>query len=289
MRINEDDDSINEKQKIVNDAVLEYNTRKLFFFTSMEDHFQLHTPSSKSGAKMFALFFLSLIGLFVLLFLWKLVSTIWIVRYGDEAEKQTLEEKINPNFTPSPEMALRYRTKSSKLDASKLQTNYSPKVGSSTAPVKIVAFIDFECPYTQSSYPALKEMLAQHEGIVQLSVRNFPLTPIHPQAMPLAIAASCAGEQNKFFAFADMIFTTKKYDSVSLNEFAKNLGLNINKFTSCITRNTHQNEINNDIQEGVDLGIRGTPTFIINDKKVEGSVDKATWDQILVRALQQQK
>lgn len=255
----------------------------------MEDHFHIHTPKSKGGAHMFALLFLALISLFVLLFVWKLVSTIWIIRYGDAAEKQTLEERINPQFSLSPEEAVRYRTKSSKLDAAALKTPYSPKVGPASAPIHIVAFIDFECPYTQSSYPALKQMLANHEGLIELTVRNFPLTPIHPNALPIAIAASCAAEQKQFFAFADLVFNTKKSDAESLFDFAKQLGLNMSQFEACILTEKHSSEIQKDIKDGVDLGIRGTPTFIINDKKIEGTVDSATWEKLLLNAIQGQK
>lgn len=238
---------------------------------------------------MFALLFLALIGLFVLLFLWKLVSTLWILRYGDAAEKQTLEQKINPEFSLSPEMALRYRTKSSKLSAAELQTPYSPKVGQASAPIKMVAFIDFECPYTQSSYPALKQMLSENEGLIELSVRNFPLAPLHPNAYAVAVAATCAGEQKQFFAFSDLVFTTKKTDAESLFDFARQIGLRMDQFETCILTEKHSAEIQKDIKDGVDLGIRGTPTFIINDKKIEGTVDNETWKRIILDAIQQKK
>lgn len=253
---------------------------------TMEDQFQLHTPKSRSATKIFALLLLSLIGFFIILFVWKLVAAIWIIRYGDEAEKQTLSERVNPSFTASPELNLRYRTKSSKIEAAKLQTTYSPQTGPATAPIKMVAFIDFDCPYTQSTYPILRKFITEHEGLIQLTVRHFPITPLHPNALSVALASTCASEQKKFFPYADQIFDTKKDDPESLIEFAQNIGLDMEQFKLCLASEKHLQDIQKDMQEGADIGIRGTPTFVIGTKKVEGTIDTSMWEQLTVDALQ---
>lgn len=253
---------------------------------SMEDQFHIHTPKSRVMKKTFVILFLSLIGLFVALFVWKFVSTLYTIRYGDDASKQALSEKINPSFTLSPELSAQYQAKSSVVEAKNLTKGYNPTFGDKTAPVKIAAFIDFECPYSQQSYPILKQIMEQYDGAVQIVFKQFPLDTIHPNARTAALASTCAEEQGKFWEYYNLLFQNKQFDDASLLSFAEATGLDPEKFSTCLSEERYKQNVGQDLQDGIDAGVRGTPTFVIEDKKVEGVIQKNVWDQLIINALQ---
>lgn len=255
----------------------------------MADDFQIHTPKSKAAQKVFILLFLALLGLFVILFVWKFVSTLWTLKYGDATEKQALSERINPSFSLSPELAALQRAKPSKIEAQKLISSHSPVVGTPEAPVKIIAFIDFECPYSQKSYPIFKQVMEQYEGAAQIVFKHFPIESIHPNAVNAALASTCVQEQGKFWEYYDILFQEKKLDETSLLEAAERVGVNMEKLQECLSSQKYKKDIGEDLQDGIDVGVRGTPTFIIDNKKVEGVIEKNIWDQLIIAALQKSK
>lgn len=147
-------------------------------------------------------------------------------------------------------------------------------LGSVTAPITVIEFGDFLCPFCGRAvlelYPQLENLI--QEGKVAIYFRDFV---VHPQAMPIHNAARCANEQGKYWEFNKEIFkkfmngetTTKK--EVWLN-LAKDLNFDLQSFEKCVDENRYFNEIQKDTQEGYNLGVQGTPTFFINDKMIEG-------------------
>ncbi len=252
----------------------------------MNENFKIHTPKSEVIKKGFLIVFLFLIGLFIALFLWKFVEALITLRYGDSTEKQALQERAGASFTLSPELNAKKSATNSAIEATQLVRTHNPVVGTNTAPIHLVAFIDFECPYCQKSYPVLKEIMEQYDGVVQVIFKHFPLQTLHPDSVKAAIASTCAQEQGKFWEYFDILFEQKKFDANSLMTFAETLELNTESFLLCVNAEKYKQNIAQDLQDGLTIGIRGTPTFILEDQKIEGTLPKNTWDQLILKTLQ---
>jgi protein-disulfide isomerase len=149
-----------------------------------------------------------------------------------------------------------------------------PPLGNPEAPIKIIEFGDFLCPYcgqaVLSLYPQLEPLINQ--GKVVVYFRDFV---VHPEANPIHNAARCANEQGKYWEFNKEIFkkfmnredTTKKE---VWQDLAKSLGINLENFNKCIEENKYSQDVQNDTQYGVNLGVSGTPTFFVNGQMIVG-------------------
>ena len=137
--------------------------------------------------------------------------------------------------------------------------------GDKNAPVTIIEYSDFECPFCQRFHTTMKELMADsaYAGKVKWVFRNFPLS-FHANAMPAAIAAECAGLQNKFWEFADKAYESQSQLGDALfAQIASDLKLNKSKFDSCIKDKSTQAKINDDKASGSAAGVTGTPGSII--------------------------
>jgi protein-disulfide isomerase len=159
------------------------------------------------------------------------------------------------------------------LSAPRVEVAYDPKRlrGNPKAPVMIVEFSDYQCPYCHQAEPVLKEVLAKYGDKVSFSYRDFPLTAIHEQAMIAAEASRCAEEQGKFWEYHDQLFTASKLDKDALIEYARNLKLDDKQFDSCLTGQKYKADIEKDEEEGRKAGINGTPGFFINGIELSGA------------------
>lgn len=144
-------------------------------------------------------------------------------------------------------------------------------IGSPTAPIVLIEYSDFQCPYCQMIYPTLKKIVSDSNGDVAWIMREFPLYQIHPQAMPAANAAECIAEQLGtvgYFKYVDAVFSNQK----SLNpdfsaSLAKQFGADMTKYSSCITNSTYQHRIEAEATDAQNSGGNGTPyTVVLNTK-----------------------
>jgi protein-disulfide isomerase len=143
--------------------------------------------------------------------------------------------------------------------------------GDPKAPVTIVEFSDFQCPYCKKSESTLKDLLAKYNGQVKVAWRDFPLREIHPQAQAAAEAARCAGERGKFWEFHDALFADQsKLKEADLVAAARTLGLDGKSFQSCLASGRFKSKIEADLQEGSNVGVVGTPGFFINGVFLSG-------------------
>ncbi len=149
----------------------------------------------------------------------------------------------------------------------------SPSLGPANAPVTIVEYSDFECPYCKRFRDeTLDTIMSQYNGRVRLVFRNFPLTSIHPQAFNAAMAAECAYEQGKFWEMHDLLFANQDQLGATLyKRLASQLNLDQQTFNECYDQGRYGNVINRDLSDGQSAGVQGTPTFFINNKMVEGA------------------
>ena len=147
----------------------------------------------------------------------------------------------------------------------------APTLGKSEAPVTLVEFSDFQCPFCQSAAPTLKQVEQKFGDKVRIVYRQFPLTNIHPFAFKAAEASLCANEQGKFWQLHDEMFADQKKLSVSdLKQTARRLGMDGKKFDTCLDSGRYVEQVQNDQKEGSRVGVTGTPAMFINGVSVEG-------------------
>ena len=149
-----------------------------------------------------------------------------------------------------------------------------PMIGDPDAPVTIVEFSDFQCPFCSrfysQTYLALKEDYVD-TGKVNVVFRDFPLS-FHPEAEPSAIAAECANEQGEFWAFHDLIFENQgSLSASSYLEWAEQIGLDMDQFSDCVDSQKYKSEVAADYNDGGRLGITGNPGFFVNGQLVTGA------------------
>ena len=150
-----------------------------------------------------------------------------------------------------------------------IQFDHSPVVGKKDAPITLVEFVDFECPFSAKFFPLVKETLKAYPDKVNFIVKNFPLN-FHPQAKPASKAALAANEQGKYMEMVSAILKDNKgLNEEKFNTLAKEIGLDMDKFAKDLKEKDAQWEelIKKDMALGGKVDVRGTPTFYLNGKK----------------------
>lgn len=171
-----------------------------------------------------------------------------------------------------------------------------PALGSPSAPVVLVEFSDFQCPFCRrlwrESLPQIKEKYIK-TGQVRFVYRDFPLS-IHPGAEPAALAAECGEDQGKFWEMHDKIFAeqdklgqgTVEFSATDLKRWARETGLNGAEFDNCLDRAKHKDEVSKDFSDGSALGVSGTPHVFVNGKLlIRGALPFSQIDQIIQQEL----
>jgi protein-disulfide isomerase len=158
--------------------------------------------------------------------------------------------------------------------------------GTTSPKVTIVEFSDFACPYCQAEYNVVRSIGYKYKNSVKIIFKDFPL---HDNSLDLAEAARCAGAQggqNFFWAMHDKLFSLQgQFATSSLPDLAVSIGANRNVFIGCFNNNQFLNDIRTDYNDGVSLGVSGTPTFFINGYKVEGDIPEANFEQVIQQFL----
>ena len=155
----------------------------------------------------------------------------------------------------------------------------------SDAPVTIVEFSDFQCPYCASQQPILKKIKRAYGDQVNILYKHIPL-PIHPFAQRAAEASECARDQDKFWEYHDLLFDQQ--DSISevlFSQLAQQLGLSISQFNQCLASGAKKSVVQTDLAEAQSLMISGTPTFFINGQRFVGVQSYEELQQIIDQAL----
>lgn len=148
-----------------------------------------------------------------------------------------------------------------------------PSFGPANAPVQIIAFEEFECPFSQRFFSTVKAIEKDFPNEVRFVYRDFPLEDLHPQARLAAEASECADEQGAFWTFHDKLFLNPSALAVDdLKRTAQQLNLDVRAFTACLDQRTMKQEVQQDIADGIAAGVSGTPTLFINGKKIEGAI-----------------
>jgi protein-disulfide isomerase len=146
--------------------------------------------------------------------------------------------------------------------------------GPVTAPITLVEYGDYECPYCAQAYMITKEIQERLGNKLRFAFRNFPLTKVRPHAYKAAIAAETAAAQGKFWEMYDYLFKHGQGASDdNLRRSAANLGLNVARFDREFLDLTYSRHVDEDIQSGKSSGVKSTPTFFINGDRYNGDWD----------------
>jgi protein-disulfide isomerase len=156
-----------------------------------------------------------------------------------------------------------------------------PIRGNKDAPVTIVEFSDFQCPFCSRARPAVNKVRETYGDKVRIIFRNFPLS-IHPQAQKAGEAANCAGEQGKFWEMHDRLFANQaKLQLPDLKEHAAALGLDAEAFGQCLDSSRHTTDLQRDAEAGTGYGVSGTPSFFINGRPLVGAQPFESFAQVI--------
>jgi protein-disulfide isomerase len=153
----------------------------------------------------------------------------------------------------------------------KVDLGAAPVKGASDAPVTLVAFSDFECPFCSRAAATVKQLETEYPGKLRVAFKHQPL-PRHPNARLAAAAAMAANEQGKFWEMHDKLFANQtSLDRASLEKYAQELGLDMGKFKAALDSNRFEDAIAQDSAQGTSLGATGTPTFFVNGRQIVGA------------------
>jgi protein-disulfide isomerase len=179
-----------------------------------------------------------------------------------------------------------------------IKTDGYPSLGPKDAPITVVEFSDYQCPYCYRWHEQVyKPLLAAYPGKIRFVYRNFPLS-FHQNAFASAEAALCAGDQNAYWKFHDVLFDNQAtlnnqagtvLDQTAYNQFAQGLGLDVTTFEKCMTSHKYQQFIMDDVNYASSLppdsngeaAVGGTPTFFINGHRLGGAYPIEYFKQII--------
>lgn len=225
-----------------------------------------------------------LFGLFLLGFIVLMVHYLWQFKYG------TLEQKVASYTQFNKEKFSQSTTgknppKAPETGWEALIREHDPRLGVIKNKVTIVAFIDFECPFSQDNYNVFSEIIDTYGGGTTIVFKSLPLVSLHPNALPAAEAAACANAQGKFWPFYHHLFTTKKLTPADLDAAGQAVGLDMVTYNKCRTSHDFYKAIEQDVKDASSLGVRGTPTYFVNNEVFEGSTSREQWDAAILRNL----
>jgi len=159
--------------------------------------------------------------------------------------------------------------------------------GDPQAPVTIVEFTDFSCPFCRQAESTLKQLGAKYQSKISVAHRDFPVRELHPQAQLAAEASRCAAEQRRFWEYHDLLFENpNELARADLVQAAEKLGLDKRRFESCLNSGKYKPQVNQDLQDGIRAGVTGTPSFFINGVYLSGSQPLTTFEKIIDEELQ---
>ncbi|MHA7734361.1 DsbA family protein [Nitrosopumilus sp. S6] len=161
----------------------------------------------------------------------------------------------------------------------KISADNDPIIGNPDAPITIIEFSDFQCPFCARFHVQTLPLLLEEyieQGKVKLVFRDFPIQSIHPNALPASVAAECANEQGQFKAMHDMLFDNQNQwsnqetvDALSMfSQYATQIQLDQETFDACLTSGKYIEEIRNDLDDGRSYDVTGTPGFFIGNDEI---------------------
>jgi protein-disulfide isomerase len=162
-----------------------------------------------------------------------------------------------------------------------------PALGPESAPVTIVEFSDFQCPFCARAGPVVKQVLARYPEQVRLVYRHYPLESIHSRARAAAEAAACAEEQDRFWDYHDLLFANARaLEDTDLERYAAEVELDLEGFKACRAEGRRREAVERDIADAREAGVSGTPSFFINGRMLGGAQPLEEFVRVIEAELQ---
>jgi protein-disulfide isomerase len=180
--------------------------------------------------------------------------------------RQDAEKKLMTRLATERQIAITY-----KPFRLQFANGDAPSLGRKDAPITLVEFSDFQCPYCQRMAPVLKEVSQKYGDKVRIVYRQYPIPSLHPFALKAAEASLCANDQGKFWEIHDAMFQDQQKLSVTdLKATAGRLGMDQKKFNACLDSGKYAEQVQNDSKEAIKSGVSGTPAVFVNGIVVDG-------------------
>lgn len=198
------------------------------------------------------------------------------------------------DFASLPQFAGRLTTSSGVKTAGSGQAELAsvgseddPALGPADAKLTIIQFADFECPFSREVYTTIRSLMSEFGGqSVRFVFRDMPLDDIHVNARAAALAASCASSQGKFWQMHDKLFANSdRLAPPDLRAYADQIGLDLRAYDICLADPATAAEVEADLRAGTAAGVRGTPTFFLNGRKIEGAIPPDIFKELIKRFL----
>ncbi len=216
---------------------------------------------------------------------------LWSEADEDLSELQIVRKKLTSEQTDLPQTRREYLKRLGErgaapapLQPTRMEVSVDPARlrGDTRAQVMIVEFSDFQCPFCRKVQQTLRSLLAKYEGRVSLAYRDFPLRGMHGQAELGAESSRCAGEQEKFWEYHDLLFENPdKLNRNGLSELARNAKLDEKQFESCLSGGKYRAQVERDLQDGIRAGVMGTPGIFINGILLSGAQPEAAFEKVI--------
>lgn len=216
---------------------------------------------------------------------WLTVQNIQFMRRGQDLPALAQQKQFQATLSK----AFSRRPLTSSVDLTRLAPRGGePTLGNPNASVRIIEFVDYDCPFSKQVAPTIVDFMRRHADEVFFELRDFPLTDIHPDAEQVAIAARCVwnqGDQKRFWSFSERLFESQKeHSSAAVRLYAQQLGVDLPSFDACIASQQPLNAIRQSLEDGIAVDVMGTPTFFFNGVKIQGAIDPDSLEMIFEAA-----
>ncbi|MFH1620819.1 MAG: DsbA family protein [Patescibacteria group bacterium] len=229
-----------------------------------------------------------LLGVMVLLFagniVYQIIKYYPLLKDGQDLTKIVKEENFRAALSKLFASAI-----VTEEDLQRLEEGSNPTLGNPEAKVKVVEYIDLDCTYCKNSEPAARLLAENHPDDVYLIFKDFPVTELHPRAERAAVAARCVFMQNdtaRYWRFHDLLFQTQgNRTDEDLSRFAQQTGADMQKYERCYSSDQELEAVRKSVQDGMALGVRGTPTLFFNGVKIQGDMDLKSLETVVEEAM----
>jgi protein-disulfide isomerase len=223
---------------------------------------------------------------------WKKIILAGFAVYGSVVLIAVMLLLFTARFGPSPASVVPENAFTSLIGQGSAQRgapitlvpDWAPVYGPEDAEITIVEFADFQCPFCREAALPLRRVLAAYPDDVRLVFRQFPITTLHPMAKRLAESSLCANAQGKFWSFHDQVYFTGNNETLraeDIDPIARAIGLDIDEYNRCLISGQFKDAVDQDFADGLAVGSRGTPTWVVNGQKVEGYLSESSWKQLV--------
>jgi len=161
-----------------------------------------------------------------------------------------------------------------------------PSKGAVNAPIQLIEFSDFQCPYCLRARATVRKVLETYGDRIHFVYRHYPL-PSHPGARPAAEASECAAEQGKFWQYHDRLFDDpSRLSGTELKQQAAAVGVDMTRFNTCVDSRKYKAQVDADLKDGDEAGVNGTPAFFINGRMLSGAQPFEAFKRIIDEELE---